>query len=111
MTTKEELEKGLEIVTAKFEDPEIKASFKRFNKSVQFVYPDLNLTYVMEIADGEVKELKKEAVPRPNVNVTIDSDTFLSIVNKETNALRAYAAGKIKFKGAMTDLLKLQKLL
>ena len=111
MATKEEVKKGLKRVAAKFDDPELRKEFERFYKSLQFVYPDINLSYVMEIAGGEVKELKEGTVERPNVVVTIDSDTFLAILNKETNAIDAYSAGKIKYKGAMTDLLKLQKLL
>ena len=111
MATKEEVKKGLERVAAKLEDPELKKEFERFHKCLQFVYPDINLSYVLELAGGEVKELKEGTAERPNVVVTIDSDTFLAIINKEVNAIDAYAQGKIKFKGAMTDLLKLQKLL
>jgi len=111
MATKEEVKKGLERVAAKFDDPELKEEFKRFHKSVQFVYPDINLSYVMEVAGGGVKELKEGTVERPNVVVTLDSDTFLGILDREIDALSAYSEGKIKFKGAMTDLLKLQKLL
>lgn len=111
MATKEEVKKGLEKVAAKFDDPELKKEFEKFYKSVQFVYQDINTSYVMELAGGGVKELKEGTVERPNVVVTIDSDTFLAIINKEVNAIDAYSQGKIKFKGAMTDLLKLQKLL
>lgn len=111
MATKGEVKKGLEKVAAKFEDPELKEEFKKFYKCVQFVYPDINLSYVLEVAGGEVKELKEGTVGRPDVVVTLDSDTFLGIVDREIDALSAYSAGKIKFKGAMTDLLKLQKLL
>ena len=111
MATKEEVKRGLERVATKFEDPELKEEFKKFYKSVQFVYPDINLSYVLELAGGEVKELKEGTAERPNVVVTIDSDTFLGILNGEIDAINAFSAGKIKYKGAMTDLLKLQKLL
>lgn len=111
MATKEEVEKGLDRVAAKLDDPELKEDFRKFDKSVQFVYPDVNLSYVLELAGGEVKEIKEGTVERPNIVVTIDSDTFLGILDGEIDAISAYSAGKIKFKGAMTDLLKLQKLL
>ncbi len=112
MATKEELEEGLERVVAKYEDLKSTWAFRRFNKTVQFMYPDLDLSYVLEIAGSEgVKEIKEGTVPRPNIVVKLDSDTFLAILNKEINALDAYSAGKISFKGAMTDLLKLQRLL
>jgi len=111
MATKEEVRKGLESVAAKFEDAELKEHFKRFSKKVQFVYSDLNLSYVMEISSGMVKELREGTVTRPDVVVTLESETFLAILNRETNALDAYSTGKIKYRGAMTDLLKLQRLL
>lgn len=111
MATKEEVKKGLERVVAKLEDPELKEDFRKFYKSVQFVYPDINVSYVLELAGGEVKELKEGTVERPNVVVTIDSDTFLGILDREIDAIDAFSAGKINYKGAMTDLLKLQKLL
>ena len=111
MATKEEVKKGLERVVAKLEDPELKEDFKKFYKSVQFVYTDINVSYVLELAGGEVKELKEGTIERPNVVVTIDSDTFLGILDREIDAIDAFSAGKIKYKGAMTDLLKLQKLL
>lgn len=111
MATKEEVKKGLERVVAKLEDPELKEDFKKFYKSVQFVYTDIDVSYVLELAGGEVKELKEGTIERPNVVVTIDSDTFLGILDRKIDAIDAFSAGKIKYKGAMTDLLKLQKLL
>ena len=111
MASKEEVRKGLERVVAKFEDAELKEAFERFHKSVQFVYTDLNLSYVMEVSGGAVKELKEGTLERPNVVVTLDSDTFLAILNKEIDAIQAFSTGKIKYRGAMVDLLKLQRLL
>jgi len=98
-------------VAAKLEDAELREYFTRFYKTVQFNYPDIDLSYIMEISGGRVNELKEGIVSRPDIVVTLDSDTFLAILNRETNALDAYSAGKIKYKGAMTDLLKLQRLL
>ena len=112
MVTKEEVKKGLESVATKYDDLKSNWAFRRFNKTVQFVYPDLELSIIMEFAGSEgVKEIKEGTVPRPNVRVTLDSDTFLGILNREIDALSAFSARKIKFKGAMVDLLKLQKLL
>ena len=49
MATKEELEEGLERVVAKYEDLKSTWAFRRFNKTVQFMYPDLDLSFVLEI--------------------------------------------------------------
>jgi putative sterol carrier protein len=111
LATKEEVRKGVERVAAKLEDAELKEHFKRFSKTVKFVYPDINISYFMEISGGTVKELREGDVTRPDVVVTLDSKTFLAILNGETKALDAYSTGRIKYRGAMTDLLKLQRLL
>jgi len=111
MASIEEVREGLQRVAAKLEDAELREYFTRFYKTVQFNYPDIDLSYIMEISGGRVNELKEGIVSRPDIVVTLDSDTFLAILNRETNALDAYSAGKIKYKGAMTDLLKLQRLL
>ena len=84
MATREEVRKGLERVAAKFEDAELKEHFGRFCKNVQFVYSDINLSFIMEISGGMVKELREGTVNRPDVVVTLDSDTFLAILNRGT---------------------------
>lgn len=111
MTSKEEVRRGLERVAAKLDDAELREYYTRFSKRIQFVYPDIELSFVMEISGGRVKELKEGNISRPDVVVRLDSDTFLAILNKEINALDAFSAGKVKYKGAMTDLLRLQRLL
>ena len=67
--------------------------------------------YAFSVANGEVKSMEERAIENPDINVTIDGSVLLEIINKSTNAMQAYMAGKIKVKGSMTDLLKLQKLL
>ena len=111
MASREEVRKGLDRVIEKFKVGKLKEYYKRFNKCIQFNYPDVNLSYVMRISGGSVEELMEGNTIRPDVVVTLDSDTFLDILDKKTNALDAYSMGKIRYKGAMTDLLKLQRLL
>ena len=59
MASKEAVKKGLEKVKSKFEDNEVKNAFKGLSKSVQFVYPDINFSYILKITDGTVTEGKK----------------------------------------------------
>ena len=110
MSSKENIKEGLQSIISKFEDDKVKEDFQRFNKIVQFVYPDVDTSYNLKIMGGKA-EISEERDLRPNVVITLNSDTFLAIIKKEVNALEAFAAGKIKFKGSMVDLLKLQKLL
>ena len=111
MATKEEVMSGLEKVKARLDDPATKEKFKDFTKKMQFSFTDLNTNYVMDVVNGEAKSLKEETVEKPDILVTIKSDLFLGILDKKINPVTSYMTGKIKVKGAMGDLLKLQKIM
>jgi putative sterol carrier protein len=78
---------------------------------MQFTFPDLKTTYLMKVDNGAVQSLKEESIPVPDIHVTIDSGIIIDIMNKKINPMTAYQTGKLKAKGNLTDLLKLQKLL
>ena len=111
MSTKKEIEDALNIVKAKFDDPKLKPRFVGFSKNMQFTFPDLKTTYLMMVNNGAVQSLKEESIPTPDIHVTIDSGILIDIMNKKINPMTAYQTGKLKAKGNLTDLLKLQKLL
>ncbi|MDH7517150.1 MAG: SCP2 sterol-binding domain-containing protein [Candidatus Thermoplasmatota archaeon] len=111
MATKEEVLKGLNKVKSRLDDPGTKEKFKDFTKKMQFTFTDLNTNYVMDIVNGEAKSLKEETVEKPDIMVTIKSDIFLAILDKKINPVTSYMTGKIKVKGSMGDLLKLQKIM
>ena len=111
MATKEEVMNGLNKVKSRLDDPTTKEKFKDFTKKMQFIFTDLNTSYVMEVVNGEAKSLKEESIEKPDIMVTIKSDVFLGILDKKINPVTSYMTGKIKVKGAMGDLLKLQKIM
>ena len=111
MTTKDEVMNGLNKVKSRLDDPTIKEKFKDFTKKMQFTFTDLNTSYVMDVVNGEAKSLKEESIEKPDIIVTLKSDVFLSILDKKMNPVTSYMTGKIKVKGAMGDLLKLQKIM
>ena len=111
MATKEEVMSGLQKVKSRLDEPATKEKFKDFTKKMQFSFTDLNTNYVMDVVNGEAKSLKEETVEKPDIVVTIKSDIFLGILDKKINPVTSYMTGKIKVKGAMGDLLKLQKIM
>ena len=101
----------LERICARFEQPEIKQAFQGFNKTLQFIFTDLQRTFTLSIAgDGSVA-LAEQTVSQPDVKVTITSDTLAGILDRKVNPINAYITRKIKVTGKMDDLLRLQKLL
>ncbi len=111
MATKEEVVNGLNKVKSRLDDTTIKEKFKDFTKKMQFTFTDLNTSYVLDVVNGEAKSLKEETIEKSDILVTIKSDVFLAILDKKINPVTSYMTGKIKIKGAMSDLLKLQKIM
>lgn len=111
MATKEEVLNGLNKVKSRLDDTTIKEKFKDFTKKMQFTFTDLNTSYILDVVNGEAKSLKEETIEKSDILVTIKSDVFLAILDKKINPVTSYMTGKIKIKGAMSDLLKLQKIM
>ena len=111
MSSKQEIEDALNQVKLKFDDPKLKPRFVGYTKNMQFTFPDLNTTYLIKVNNGAVQSVSEENIPTPDINVTIDSDVLIGIMKKTINPMTAYQTGKLKAKGNLTDLLKLQKLL
>jgi putative sterol carrier protein len=111
MANKEEIKKTLEIISKKFDDPRLQPRFENFTKTMQFTFPDISTSFLIEVTNGNVKNLTENQIDSPDIHVTIESDILIDIINKKTNPMKAYTTGKLKAKGKLTDLLKLQKLL
>ena len=111
MATKKEIEDALKIIKNRFDDPKLKTRFANYTKNIQFTFDDLNTTYLIKITNGELESLKEESIDSPDIQVIIESRIMIDILNKKINPMKAYTTGKLKAKGKLTDLLKLQKLL
>jgi len=101
----------LEQIRAKFDDPTMQEKMKGFTKTLQFNFSDTGKTFVMTITDGKSATLKEEKLEKPDIQVTWSSDTFVGIQEKKVNATTAFMSGKLKVKGSMDDLMKLQKVM
>ena len=100
----------LQTLGERFEDPKIKRRFKEYNKALQFIFPDLDVKMYMKIGDAELLEVAEGEIDS-ELQVTMDSSVFFAIIDKTESPMAAYSAGKLKTKGEVPDLLKLQKLL
>ena len=99
----------LEKIRAKFDDPTVQEKMKGYTKSIQFVFPDLSKTYLLSIQDGKNATLEEKALEKPEIAITWASDVFVGIQEKTVNPTTAFMSGKLKVKGSMDDLMKLQK--
>lgn len=101
----------LERVRARFEEPEMQATFRGFNKTLQFIFPDLQRNFTLTIASDGSATLAEQMAPQADVKVTTNSDMFAGILDRRVNPTNAFITHKIKVSGKMDDLLRLQRLL
>jgi len=111
MTSKEEVLELLGRVRQKFEDPAVKGKFAGFDRTLEFRFTDLDASLHTRIHDQTMDPFAEGQLEKPNILVTCDSGTLKGILEGTLSALEAYSVGRLKVKGSMTDLLKLQILL
>ncbi len=108
---KEEILAELQTMASRFDDPKIQRRFKEYNKTLQFSFPDLDAHLFMKIGDAELLEVGEGQIEDAELSVTMDSTIFKKIIEKTESPMAAYSEGRLKTKGEVPDLLKLQKLL
>ncbi|HEU0001168.1 MAG TPA: SCP2 sterol-binding domain-containing protein [Ktedonobacteraceae bacterium] len=101
----------LERIRARFEQPDTRAAFQGFAKTIQFIFTDLHRNFALSIGKDGNAALTEETLPQSDIQVTTSSDTLAGILDRKVNPELAFVTRKLKASGKMEDLLKLQKLL
>lgn len=107
--TDEELVEGIKKMVSKLDDPAYQERFKDFDRTLQFNFTDTNNYYLVfkdakcEINEGDVEE--------PNITITTQSEVIIDIMDGELSPTKAFMGGKLKAKGPMKDMLKMQMLM
>jgi len=108
--SKEKILAQLNSLSDRFSDPKIQRRFQSYNKTLQFIFPDIDTKMYMRIGDAILEEVAEGEVDA-ELQVTMDSTVFFGIMDKTESPMAAYSAGKLRTVGEVPDLLKLQKLL
>jgi putative sterol carrier protein len=101
----------LQKMVNRFADAGVQAVLKGFTKTLQFKFTDTKEDWLIRAVDGTSATLTQETVEKPDIVVTIATDILTGIMDKKINGTTAYMQRKIQVKGAMEDLMKLQKLM
>jgi putative sterol carrier protein len=101
----------LQKMIDRFSDPTVQASLKGFTKTLQFKFTDTSENWLIKTMDGKEAVLTQEALEKPDILVTLTSDLLAGIMDKKVNGTTAFMTRKIQVKGAMEDLMKLQKIM
>lgn len=62
--------------------------------------------WVLDVHDGQC-QVRPGTTENPTATVTTSDETFIGIVTGKTNPMMAYTLGKVKVKGSMGDVMKL----
>ena len=92
-------------------DPSVQESLSGFSRKVQFSITDLKEDYLLTLRDGKLASLERKSSPDAGIVITATNSLIESIMDKSTNPISAYMTGKLKVKGSMDDLMRLQKLM
>ena len=101
----------LQKMVDRFAIPNVQSSLKGFTKTLQFKFPDINEVWLIRAVDGKEATLSQEALEKPDVLVTMNSDIMAGIMDKKINGTTAFMQRKIQIKGAMEDMMKMQKIM
>lgn len=107
--TDEELVEGIKKMVSKLEDPAYQERFKGFERTLQFNFTDTN-NYALKFSESKCEIVDGE-VDNPDMIITTTSDVIIDIMDGELSPTKAFMGGKIKAKGPMKDMLKLQMLM
>ena len=111
MSQAETLPSSIKMIKERLDQPSLQQSLKGFTKTIQFSLTDLKEDYVFKLDDGKVSSLEKKNEPNANIIITTTNALMEGTMTKKENPVTAYMTGKIKIKGAMEDLMRLQGLM
>jgi putative sterol carrier protein len=95
----------------RFANPAVQTSLKGFTKTLQFKFTDTSENWLIKTVDGKEAAFTQEVVEKPDILVTMTSDILAGIMDKKINPTSAFMQRKVQVKGAMEDLMKLQKIM
>lgn len=106
MANAEDLKKALEKWAKKLEDPEIAEEFEDFNKTMQFVFPDIDykVQLIFQNKQARVEDGYNEDA---EMSLEVGSDLFLGISTGKIDPMEAFMDGSLKPKGTMSNLERL----
>jgi len=105
----EELVEGIKKMVSKLDDPAYQERFADFNKTLQFNFTDTN-NYYLVFKDAKC-EIKEGEIEDPDITITTQSEVIIDIMDGELSPTKAFMGGKLKAKGPMKDMLKMQMLM
>ncbi|GAH04786.1 unnamed protein product [marine sediment metagenome] len=107
MATIEEIKNALNNWAKMLENPEIAEEFEGYNKTMQFIFPDINLNLQLVFKDKTAKVVDGFN-DKAEMSLKVNSDLFMGISTGDIDPMEAFMNGELKPKGDLADLEKLE---
>ncbi|MFX1445544.1 MAG: SCP2 sterol-binding domain-containing protein [Promethearchaeota archaeon] len=107
--TDEDLIAGIKKMVSKLDEPAYAERFQDFDKTLQFNFTDTN-NYYLVFKDAKC-EINEGDIDDPDITITTQSEVIIDIMDGELSPTKAFMGGKLKAKGPMKTMLKLQMLM
>ena len=98
-------------IQKRFDEAHIKESFAGYSRVFQFQFTDSNEKFFLTINNGDSADLEAGEAESPDLTVILTSAILSGIMERKINPMTAYSTRKVMAKGAMEDLMRLQRLL
>lgn len=109
--TKEELRISLEKMIGKMDDPKYKSRYADFNKTLQFEFTDNEEATCHIVFKEGTATIIDGVAETAELVITTTTDAIMEIIAGSLSPTRAFMGGRVKAKGPMNDLIKLQALM
>jgi putative sterol carrier protein len=107
MASKEDVKNALNKWTQKLDDPEIAEEFEGFNKTMQFIFPDIDYKLKMIFKDMKAR-LEEGFEKNADMSLEVESNLFVGIFTGEVDPMEAFMEGELKVTGDMNALQRLE---
>jgi len=107
MATIEEIKNSLNNWAKMLENPEIAEEFEGYNKTMQFIFPDINLNLQLVFKEKTAKVVVGFN-DKAEMSLKVNSDLFMGISTGDIDPMEAFMNGELKPKGDLADLEKLE---
>jgi putative sterol carrier protein len=111
MATKEEVMSSLKKMVGKMEDPKYQSRFANFDRVLQFHFTDNEDATCHIVFQGGTAAINNGVDEGAELVITTTTESIMKIMDGSLSPTRAFMGGKIKAKGPMNDLIKLQALM
>ena len=105
------IEEALQKIIDRYNDPNVSKMFNNWQNTLMMSFPNLKKNYLFRINNDQGIKLEEGYEEDAAVQVSLDSETFIKMMSKQINPIKAYSSGELEVKGKMKNLLKLRKLM